>query len=99
MYLENWATVFPIKKQMMVASRNESGISGPALRAMIGNVKTMLVAGAIWVTLWKISSGRPSEFRRRWGSMGSVVTRGRSPSDQDERQVTLGGLLRGITDF
>ena len=59
----------------MVDSRKESGISGPALRAMIGNVNTMLVAGAMWVTPWKISSGSPSELRRSWGSMDSVVTR------------------------
>ena len=43
MYRENWETVFPIKKQTMVESRNESGISGPALRAMMGKVNTMLV--------------------------------------------------------
>jgi|SRR5580658_3271944 hypothetical protein len=37
----------------------------------------MLVAGAMCVTPWKISSGRPSELRRSWGLMDSVVTRGK----------------------
>jgi hypothetical protein len=64
MYRENWDTVFPIKKQTIVASSNESGISGPALRAMIGKVNTMLVAGAMCVTPWNTSSGRPSELWR-----------------------------------
>ena len=50
MYRENCATVLPMKKQTIVDSSNESGMSGPACRAMIGNVKTMLVAGAICVT-------------------------------------------------
>src|SRR5579864_6518217 len=68
MYRENCDTVFPIKKQTMVASSSESGISGPALRAMIGKVNTMLVAGAMCVTPWKTSSGRPSELRRSSGS-------------------------------
>src|ERR1700722_6209361 len=40
----------------------------------------MLVAGAMCVTPWKISSGRPSELRLSWGSMDSVVPRERSPS-------------------
>jgi hypothetical protein len=35
---------------MIVENRNDRGITGPALRAMIGNVNTILVAGAICVT-------------------------------------------------
>src|ERR1700733_15183952 len=90
MYRENWDAVFPIKKQTMVANRNESGMTGPALRAMIGNVNTMLVAGAMWVTPWKMSSGSTSELRRSWGSMDSVVTRG---------EISFrSGLFRGTTD-
>jgi hypothetical protein len=50
MYRENWDTVFPTKKQTIVENRNESGMSGPALRAMIGKVNTILVAGAMCVT-------------------------------------------------
>ena len=38
-----------MKKQTIVVRRNESGIAGPALAAMIGNVKTTFVAGAMWV--------------------------------------------------
>src|ERR1700733_11350411 len=78
MYWENCDTVFPMKKQTMVASRKESGISGPALRAMIGNVNTMLVAGAMCVTPWNTSSGRPSELRRSLGSVVSAVNQGLS---------------------
>jgi hypothetical protein len=33
---------------------------------MIGNVNTILVAGAMCVTPWNTSSGRPSELRRSW---------------------------------
>ena len=64
-------------------SRNESGMTGPALSAMIGKVKTIFVAGAMWVTPWNTSSGRPSELRRSWGSASepAVVT------------ATWGGLL------
>ena len=51
-------------KQMIVASRNESGMTGPALRAMMGNVNTTLVAGAMCVTAWKTNSESPSELRR-----------------------------------
>src|ERR1700683_3905766 len=76
MYWENCDTVLPMKKQTMVASRKESGISGPALRAMIGNVNTMLVAGAMCVTPWNTSSGRPSELRRNLGSVVSAVNQG-----------------------
>ena len=67
-----------MKKQTIVARRNESGISGPALRAMIGNVNTILVAGAMCVTPWNTSSGRPSELRRSLGSVVSAVNQGTS---------------------
>src|ERR1700733_7147532 len=70
MYLENCATVFPIKKHAIVVSRSEIGMPGPATRAMIGNVKTILPAGAMWVMPWNTSSGRPSELRR--SSAGAV---------------------------
>jgi hypothetical protein len=53
-----------MKRQMIVDNRNEIGITGPALRAMIGKVNTMLVAGAMCVTPWNTSSARPSELRR-----------------------------------
>src|SRR5580658_10447832 len=65
-----------MKKQTTVASRNDSGISGPALSAMIGNVNTMLVAGAMCVTPWNTSSRRPSELRRSLGSVVSAVNQG-----------------------
>ena len=64
MYLENSATVFAIKKHTIVASSNEIGMSGPAWRAISGNVNTMLVAGAMWVMPWNTNSERPNEFRR-----------------------------------
>ena len=47
MYLENCDTVFPMKKQTIVVRKNEIGMVGPAFRAMIGNVKTMLIDGAM----------------------------------------------------
>ena len=34
---------------MIADNKKESGIAGPALDAMIGKVKTMFVAGAMWV--------------------------------------------------
>jgi hypothetical protein len=43
---------------------------------MIGNVNTILVAGAICVTPWNTSSGRPSELRRSLGSVVSAVNQG-----------------------
>ena len=64
MYLENCATVFPMKKHTIVVSRSEIGMPGPASRAMIGKVNTMLPAGAMCVMPWNTSSGRPSELRR-----------------------------------
>src|ERR1700691_1706538 len=79
MYFENCETVFPIKRQTTVVSSSEIGMVGPALRAMIGNANTTLVAGAIWVTPWNTSAGRPSALRRSWGCavrlVGSAVTR------------------------
>src|SRR5579871_35268 len=65
MYRENSETVLPIKKHTMVVRKKETGISGPALAAMMGKVNTTLVAGAMWVMPWKTSSLRPSELRRR----------------------------------
>jgi hypothetical protein len=53
-----------MNRQTIVASSSEIGIVGPALRAMIGKVKMTLLAGAMWVTAWKTSSERPSEFDR-----------------------------------
>ena len=67
MYLENCDTVFPMKKQTIVVSRNEIGMSGPALRAMIGNVNTMLIDGAMCVMPWNTTWGRPRALRRSCG--------------------------------
>jgi hypothetical protein len=50
----------------MVARRREIGITGPALRAMMGKAKMTLLAGAMWVTAWKTSSERPRELERSW---------------------------------
>jgi hypothetical protein len=36
-----------MKRQTIVVRRNEMGIAGPAFIAMIGNVNTTLVAGAM----------------------------------------------------
>ena len=52
MYFENWDTVFPMKKQTIVVRKNEIGMAGPALSAMIGNVNTMLIDGAMCVIPW-----------------------------------------------
>src|SRR6267154_243903 len=64
MYLENWDTVLPMKKQTIVVSRNEIGMAGPALRAMIGNVNTMLIDGAMCVMPWNTTWGRSRTLRR-----------------------------------
>jgi hypothetical protein len=48
----------------MVERMKESGMAAPARWAMAGNMKTTLVAGAIWVTAWKTNSVRPSELCR-----------------------------------
>ena len=45
--------MFPMKKQTIVVSEDEIGIAGPAFRAMIGNLKTMLIEVAMCVTPWK----------------------------------------------
>src|SRR5579863_3136519 len=88
MYLENSDTVLAMKAQTTVVSRNEIGIVGPALSATTGNVKIMLVAGAICVMPWNTSSERPSELRRSCGDpvflVASAVTR-RTPSAHDTR--------------
>src|SRR3974390_820629 len=68
MYFENSDTVLAMKQQTTVVSRNEMGMSGPALRAMTGNVKMMLVAGAICVMPCSTSSESPSELRRSCGA-------------------------------
>src|SRR6516225_6529284 len=64
MYLENCDTVFPMKKQTIVVSRNEIGMAGPALRAMIGNVNTTLIDGAMCVMPWNTTWGRSRTLRR-----------------------------------
>ncbi len=64
MYLENCETVFAMKTQTIVVSRNEMGMSGPAFRAMTGNVNTMLIDGAMCVIPWNTTCGRVSTFRR-----------------------------------
>src|SRR6516225_5336127 len=64
MYLENCDTVFPMKKQTIVVRKNEIGIAGPALRAMIGNVNTMLIDGAMCVMPWNTTWGRSRTLRR-----------------------------------
>ena len=45
-YREDWETVLPINRQTSVDMRKEAGTSDPAWSAMIGNVKTIFVAGA-----------------------------------------------------
>jgi hypothetical protein len=65
MYRENWETVLAMKTHTIVVSRNEIGMSGPALRAMIGNVNTTLIDGAMCVMPWNTTCGKPSTFRRR----------------------------------
>src|ERR1700758_1008647 len=67
MYFENCDTVFPMKKQMIVVRKNEIGIVGPALRAMIGNVKTTLIDGAMCVMPWNTTWGRSRTLRRSRG--------------------------------
>ncbi len=64
MYFENCDTVFPMKKQTIVVRKNEIGIAGPALRAMIGNVNTMLIDGAMCVIPWNTTCGRSRTLRR-----------------------------------
>src|ERR1700675_3243823 len=73
MYLENCDTVLPMKTQTMVVSKNESGMAGPAFRAIIGNANSMLAAGAMCVTPWNTSSGRPSALRRSCGPASGFV--------------------------
>ena len=73
MYLENCETVFAMKKHTMVVSRNEIGIVGPALSAMIGNVKTTLIDGAMCVMPWNTTCGRPSALRRSWGVVAGLA--------------------------
>src|ERR1700728_2768857 len=73
MYLENCDTVLPMNRQTIVASRNEIGMAGPALRAMIGNANRILAAGAMCVTPWNTSSGRPSAFRRSCASAAGLA--------------------------
>jgi hypothetical protein len=68
MYLENCDTVFPMKKQTIVVRKNEIGMAGPALRAMIGNVKTMLIDGAMCVMPWNTTWGRSRTLRRSRGA-------------------------------
>src|SRR5580693_5709333 len=72
MYLENCETVCPMNKQTIVVSRNEIGMAGPALRAMIGNVKTILIDGAMCVMPWKTTCGR-SRTLRRSRAVGAVL--------------------------
>jgi hypothetical protein len=96
MYRENSETVFPMKKQTIVAKRNESGMTGPALNAMIGNVNTTLVAGAMCVTPWKTSSESPRELRRSWGcAFGLVISAltWQPPLANDNRRTIRHGLL------
>jgi hypothetical protein len=56
-----------MKTHTIVVSRNEMGMSGPALRAMTGNVNTTLIDGAMCVMPWNTTCGRSSTFRRREG--------------------------------
>jgi len=49
--------VLPMKKQTIVVSRNEIGMAGPALRAMIVNVNTMLIDGSMCVMPWNTTGG------------------------------------------
>jgi len=58
-----------MKKQTIVVRKNEIGVAGPALAAMIGKVKTTLVAGAMWVMPWKTRSDSPRELRRSRGAV------------------------------
>src|SRR5271165_3672763 len=101
MYFENCDTVLPMKTQTMVASRNDSGMAGPAFEAMIGNANIMLAAGAMCVTPWNTSSGRPSALRRSCGPgagfgasavTGSLLVQASIDSDLPQRRRQAGQL-------
>src|SRR5579863_8172709 len=87
-----------MKRQTMVARSSEIGITGPALSAMMGNAKTTLLAGAMWVMAWKTSSERPRELARSWGFCGAVGDVGftsEAPMVLCAAGGVKSGLLRG----
>src|SRR5579862_1653212 len=63
-----------MKMHTIVVSKNEMGMSGPALRAMTGNANTTLIDGAMWVMPWNTTCGRPSTLRwRRAAVVGAAA--------------------------
>ena len=92
MYLENCDTVFPMKKQTIVVRKNEIGMAGPALRAMIGNVKTMLIDGAMCVMPWNTTWGRSRTLRRNRGPAAvllavSALIGGNLPGERGSNEI------------
>ncbi len=69
-------------------------MAGPAFSAMIGNVNTMLIEGAMCVMPWNTTWGRPRALRRRCVAAVGLVDLG---SHGDPPEIVGKGGYAAVT--